>query len=53
MEYRTLVKLSGYKIQHIAKEVGVSRVMLSYFLSGKRNLSPEKLHKLNKILNIK
>lgn len=53
MDYQKYIQESGYMKKFIAKEIGVSAVMFSYFLSGKKNLLPEKKMKLHRLLNIK
>jgi transcriptional regulator with XRE-family HTH domain len=53
LNYRKIIDQKGLKHKYIAEKIGVSKAMLSLFLSGQRNLSQEKKMKLNKILNIK
>lgn len=52
MDYRKLIDDNGKKHVWVANKIGVSRSMLSKFLKGERNLNPESLKELHKLLNI-
>jgi transcriptional regulator with XRE-family HTH domain len=52
MNYRELIEQSGYKHKFVAQKIGVSKTMLSLFLSGSKNLSLEKRIKLNQLLKV-
>ena len=52
LEYKKLIRDKGLKQNFIAQKIGVSKTMMSLFLSEKRNLSPENKLKLHRILNI-
>jgi len=52
LEYKKLIRDKGLKQNFIAQKIGVSKTMMSLFLSGKRNLSPENKLKLHRILDI-
>ncbi|WP_186445763.1 helix-turn-helix domain-containing protein [Paenibacillus cremeus] len=53
MDYKQLINERGIKQQFLADKLGISKTMMSLFLSGKKNLSPEKISMLNKLLNVK
>jgi predicted XRE-type DNA-binding protein len=53
MDYKTHIKSRGIKQTWIADKVGVSRAMITMFLNGKANLSPEKRRILDSVLEIK
>lgn len=48
---RRIEKL-GLKKSHVAKKIGITNVMLSYYLNGKKNLSEEKSRELFKYLGL-
>lgn len=52
MEYRSIIDSKGLKHKFIADYIGVSKGMFSLFLKGERNLAPERLKKLHKLLQI-
>jgi predicted transcriptional regulator len=52
MDYRKMIEESGLKHKFIAQKLGISSAMLSFFLSGTRNLSLEKRIKLNQLLKV-
>lgn len=53
MEYRVMIDSRGLKHKFVADYIGVvSKSMLSLFLKGERNLSPERMMKLHKLLNV-
>lgn len=52
LEYKKLIRDKGLKQNFIAQKIGISKTMMSLFLSGKRNLSPENKSKLHRILDI-
>ncbi|MGM7720524.1 helix-turn-helix domain-containing protein [Metabacillus sp. Hm71] len=52
MQYRNIIDSRGLKHRFVADYIGVSKSMLSLFLKGERNLAPERLMKLHKLLNI-
>lgn len=52
MDYRKVIDNHGLKHTFIANYIGVSKSMFSLFLKGERNLSPEKLMKLHKVLGL-
>ena len=47
------IESMGIKKNHVAKRLGITDVMFSYYLNGKRNLSALKESELLKILQIK
>jgi len=47
------IESMGIKKKHVAKRLGVTDVMFSYYLNGKRNLIEAKETELLKILQIK
>lgn len=49
-EIKEKLKLCGLKQNYIAKKIGISQNYLSMCLTGKRNLSKEKLTKLKELL---
>ncbi|TVY09941.1 helix-turn-helix transcriptional regulator [Paenibacillus cremeus] len=53
VDYKQLINERGIKQQFLADKLGISKTMMSLFLSGKKNLSPEKISMLNKLLNVK
>lgn len=53
LDYRGIIDENGIKHRYIAEQIKVSKTMLSLFLSGKKNLSPEKKRLLHSVLKIK
>lgn len=52
MNYRELIDSKGLRHDFVAKNVGVSKTMLSLFLKGERNLSPEYKMRLHRVLKV-
>lgn len=52
MNYKKIVNDKGLKVVWLAKQIGMSRPMLSMCMSGKRNFKPDKKEKLHKLLGI-
>lgn len=46
------IQLSGYKLKHIAAQLGITYVGLHNKLTGKRSFTVEELQKLRSILNL-
>ena len=46
------IKLLGIKKTHVAQKIGASPSELSHYLSGRRDLSPEKKERLKMYLSI-
>ena len=46
------IKARGLKKSFVANEIGLSAVMFSYYLNGKRNLSEEKEFNLKRYLKL-
>jgi plasmid maintenance system antidote protein VapI len=53
MDYNRIIEELGLKKVYVAKKIGITKVHFSYFLHGKRNMSPDKMEKLHQILGIK
>ena len=51
MDYKKSIQNKGLKQNWLAKKLGVSESLLSMFLKGNRNLSPEKESMLKGILS--
>lgn len=52
MDYRNMIDTRGLKHTFVADYIGVSKSMLSLFLKGERNLTPERIMKLHKVLGL-
>lgn len=52
MNYKDVINSKGLKTTWIAKQLGVSRQLLSMFIHGNRNMKSDKVKELHKILNI-
>ena len=51
-EVKKRIKLLGLKKSHVAEKIGAKPSEFSHFLSGNRNLSPEKLFALKNYLGL-
>ncbi|GAA4880495.1 hypothetical protein GCM10023310_70880 [Paenibacillus vulneris] len=51
MNYQKIIKEKGLKQIWIAKQLGISAAMMSMYLKGQTNMSPEKVNNLKIILN--
>lgn len=50
MDYREAIDSRGLKHKYIVEKLQISKTLFSLFLSGQRNLRPEKIRTLNEIL---
>ena len=46
------IKLLGIKKSHVANQIGITNVYLSYCLNGKKTMSEEKVNKLKAYLSL-
>jgi len=49
-DYKKLIEEGGLRQSWIAKKIGVTPAMFSFFLNGKRRMRQEYITKLNKVL---
>jgi predicted transcriptional regulator len=46
------IKALGLKKSHVADKIGITNVMLSYYLNNKKDLSSNKEHELKRYLSL-
>jgi len=51
-EIKKRIEARGFKKSWLAKEIGISAVMFSYFINGHKEISEKKKKALSDILNI-
>lgn len=50
MDFKEIIENKGLKKQHVAKQIGISNVVLSYYLNGKRVMPDEIKERLSLFL---